>query len=123
MVSETRVNERHDHRNLLRIVVSALSIETDEGAPSADCKVFRAVGKAHVATNLRIFTHTGIPATIGTEDAAQHFGFLGFFVGADCPTSSALTQERLAWRPTMQPGLIAELDHASAFEASISRSV
>ena len=51
-------------------------------------------------------------------EAAQHFGpFLGFFVGADCPASSAFTQERLAWRPAMQPGLIADLDHASAFEA------
>jgi nucleoside-diphosphate-sugar epimerase len=51
------------------------------------------------------------------EEAAQHFGFLGFFVGVDCPASSALTQERLGWRPTTQPGLIADLDRASAFEA------
>lgn len=51
------------------------------------------------------------------EEAAQHFGFLGFFVGVDCPASSALTQERLGWRPTMQPGLIADLDHATAFES------
>jgi nucleoside-diphosphate-sugar epimerase len=51
------------------------------------------------------------------EEATQHFGFLGFFVGLDCPASSALTQERLGWRPTTQPGLIEDLDHASAFEA------
>jgi nucleoside-diphosphate-sugar epimerase len=51
------------------------------------------------------------------EEAAQHFGFLGFFVGLDCPASSAQTQERLGWRPTAQPGLIEDLDHASAFEA------
>ena len=51
------------------------------------------------------------------EEAAQHFGFLGFFVGADCPASSAQTQQRLGWRPTTQPGLIADLDHASAFGA------
>ena len=31
------------------------------------------------------------------EEAAQHFGFLGFFVGIDAPASSALTQERLGW--------------------------
>jgi nucleoside-diphosphate-sugar epimerase len=54
---------------------------------------------------------------IAPEEAAQHFGFLGFFVGADCPASSALTQERLGWRPTVKPGMIADLDHASAFEA------
>jgi nucleoside-diphosphate-sugar epimerase len=53
---------------------------------------------------------------ISPEEAAGHFGFLGFFVGADCPASSALTQERLGWRPTTQPGLIADLDQASAFE-------
>jgi nucleoside-diphosphate-sugar epimerase len=50
------------------------------------------------------------------EEAARHFGFLGFFVAVDCPASSAQTQERLGWRPTIQPGLIEDLDHASAFE-------
>jgi nucleoside-diphosphate-sugar epimerase len=51
------------------------------------------------------------------EQAAEHFGgFLGVFVGADAPASSALTQERLGWRLT-QPGLIADLDRATAFEA------
>ena len=30
-------------------------------------KVFRAVGKAHVATNLPIFTHTGIPGKSALE--------------------------------------------------------
>ncbi|HEY1757648.1 MAG TPA: SDR family oxidoreductase [Bryobacteraceae bacterium] len=52
------------------------------------------------------------------EEAGRHFGFLGFFVGADCPASSALTQEWLGWRPTMQPGLIADLDRAHVFEAA-----
>jgi nucleoside-diphosphate-sugar epimerase len=51
------------------------------------------------------------------EEAAEHFGFLGFFVGADGPASSLLTQERLGWRLTQQPGLIADLDRATAFEA------
>jgi len=55
--------------------------------------------------------------SISGEEAAQHFGFLGFFVGLDCPASSALTKERLRWRPTIQPGLIEDLDHASAFAA------
>src|SRR5580704_4417549 len=44
MVGETRFNERHDHRNLLRIVASALSIETDKSAPSADRFVHVDVG-------------------------------------------------------------------------------
>jgi nucleoside-diphosphate-sugar epimerase len=50
------------------------------------------------------------------EEAAQHFGFLGFFVGLDCPASSALTQERLGWHPTKQPGMLEDLAHASAFD-------
>jgi nucleoside-diphosphate-sugar epimerase len=51
------------------------------------------------------------------EEAAQHFGFLAFFAGVDCPASSAQTQKRLGWRPTQKTGLIEDLDHASAFQA------
>jgi nucleoside-diphosphate-sugar epimerase len=51
------------------------------------------------------------------EEAGEHFGWFGFFVGSDVPASSTLTQERLGWRPTTQPGLIADLDHARYFEA------
>jgi nucleoside-diphosphate-sugar epimerase len=50
------------------------------------------------------------------EEAAGHFGFLGGFLSIDIPASSALTQERLGWRPT-QPGLIPDLDHARYFAA------
>jgi hypothetical protein len=45
------------------------------------------------------------------EEAAGHFGPLGFFVGADGPTSSALTRGRLGWRPTQKAGMIEDLDH------------
>jgi nucleoside-diphosphate-sugar epimerase len=51
------------------------------------------------------------------EEAAAHFGWLGLFVGLDCPASSALTQERLGWRPTSQTGMIADLNRARDFEA------
>jgi nucleoside-diphosphate-sugar epimerase len=50
------------------------------------------------------------------EEAADHFGFLGHFVGADGPASSAQTQERLGWRPA-GPGLIADLEQARYFQA------
>ena len=43
------------------------------------------------------------------EEAGEHFGWLGMFVGLDMPASSALTQKRLGWHPT-GPGLIADLD-------------
>ena len=49
------------------------------------------------------------------EEAAEHFGFLGHFVGIDCPASSALTQQQLGWRPT-GPGLLDDLDHMRWFE-------
>jgi nucleoside-diphosphate-sugar epimerase len=49
------------------------------------------------------------------EQAAGHFGFLGFFLGVDCPASSAQTRERLGWRPT-QAGLIRDLDRPRYFE-------
>jgi len=51
------------------------------------------------------------------EEAAAHFGWLGLFVGLDAPASSALTQQRLGWRPTPQPGLISDLDHMRYSEA------
>lgn len=50
------------------------------------------------------------------EEAGQHFGFLGVFMGLDMPASSAQTQERLGWRPAEQSGLIEDLNHARAFE-------
>jgi nucleoside-diphosphate-sugar epimerase len=53
--------------------------------------------------------------SLSPEEAAGHFGWLGFFAGVDAPASSALTQQRLKWHPTQRPGLIADLDHASAF--------
>ncbi|MDB5851724.1 MAG: NAD-dependent epimerase/dehydratase [Rhodoferax sp.] len=46
---------------------------------------------------------------IAAADAPAHFGWLGAFVGVDLPASSALTQQRLAWRPT-GPGLVADLE-------------
>jgi len=49
------------------------------------------------------------------EQAAEHFGWLGLFVGHDIPASSALTQKRLGWRPT-GPGLIADLNAMKYFE-------
>jgi nucleoside-diphosphate-sugar epimerase len=50
------------------------------------------------------------------EEAAAHFGFLGMFVGMDCPASAEKTQEQLDWRPT-RPSLIPDLDQAHYFTA------
>jgi nucleoside-diphosphate-sugar epimerase len=47
--------------------------------------------------------------SVSPEEAPAHFGWLAAFAGRDLPASSALTQERLGWRPT-GPGLIADLE-------------
>jgi len=74
----------------------------EEGVP------FREIAAA-IGRNL------GVPtASIAPEDAAGHFGFLSMFAGADNPTSSALTRQRLGWEPT-GPGLIADLDAGHYF--------
>jgi nucleoside-diphosphate-sugar epimerase len=50
------------------------------------------------------------------DEAASHFGPLAMFVGMDSPASSALTQQRVGWRPTQATGLIADLNQFNEFE-------
>jgi nucleoside-diphosphate-sugar epimerase len=52
--------------------------------------------------------------SISREEAADHFGFLGALVPLDNPTSNALTQERLGWRP-VHPGLVPDLEEGHYF--------
>ncbi len=60
--------------------------------------------------------HLSLPVVSKSpEEAAEHFGWMAYFVGADAPASSALTQERLGWHPT-GPGLVADLDQGSYFK-------
>jgi nucleoside-diphosphate-sugar epimerase len=51
------------------------------------------------------------------DQTAEHFGWLGMFAGRDSAASSALTQQRLGWHPTAQPGLIADLDNMDYSQA------
>jgi nucleoside-diphosphate-sugar epimerase len=50
------------------------------------------------------------------EQAADRFGWLAPFVGIDSPASSKLTEEKLGWQPK-QPGIIADLERGTYFEA------
>ena len=91
-----------------------------------------AVEKAPAGTKLHGVADEGVPTkaiaeVIGrrlnlpvvsksAEEAAEHFGFLGMFFGLDCPASSALTQQRMGWRPA-QLGLLADLDQPYYFES------
>ena len=47
--------------------------------------------------------------SIKPEEAEAHFGWLAMFAVHDMPSSSAITQQKLGWKPT-GPGLIADLD-------------
>jgi nucleoside-diphosphate-sugar epimerase len=49
------------------------------------------------------------------EEAGEHFGFLGYFFGLDCPASSALTREQLGWT-AVQPGIVPDLDQPYYFK-------
>ncbi|WP_435018077.1 SDR family oxidoreductase [Tundrisphaera sp. TA3] len=51
-------------------------------------------------------------ASLSPEEVAGHFGWMAMFAGMDMPASSALTQQRLGWRPTQTAGMIEDLDHA-----------
>lgn len=62
--------------------------------------------------------HLGVPAvSVAPEDAADHFGWLGGFAGADAPASSDLTRELLGWQPA-EPGLLADLDQGHYFRGA-----
>ncbi|WP_308284716.1 hypothetical protein [Streptomyces longispororuber] len=55
--------------------------------------------------------------SIAAEDAGRHFGLPGPLTSLDTPASSALTQQRLGWRPTHVP-LIADIEKGHNFNGS-----
>ena len=51
----------------------------------------------------------GVPVeSVAPEAAMEHFGFLGGFLSADLPASSAITRERFGWEPR-EIGLLEDL--------------
>lgn len=50
-------------------------------------------------------------ASVASEDAIEHFGFLGRLLGLDLPATSQITRSLLGWNPT-GPGLLADLEGA-----------
>jgi nucleoside-diphosphate-sugar epimerase len=88
-------------------VGSRLHGVADEGVPFRD--IAEVIGR-----------RLGLPVkSIDPQDAGEHFGFLGNFVGLDNWTSNTYTRELLGWKPTHE-GLIDDLtrghyfDHVSA---------
>ena len=93
---------RLDAATLFRLALEAAAAGSrlhgvgDEGVPLRD--IAAAIGRG-----------LDLPVvSITAEEASEHFGFLSLVVPLDNPTSSALTQQRLGWRPT-NPGLTADL--------------
>ncbi len=59
--------------------------------------------------------HLDIPVvSVAARDAAEHFTWLGGFLGLDAPASSAWTRDLLGWEST-HPGLITDLDQGHYF--------
>ncbi|MFD5035460.1 SDR family oxidoreductase [Streptomyces sp. NPDC058405] len=59
--------------------------------------------------------HLDVPVTsVAPEAAAEHFTWLGAFLGLDMPASNTLTRELLDWQPT-HPGLLEDLDKGHYF--------
>jgi nucleoside-diphosphate-sugar epimerase len=77
----------------------------DEGIPTRE--IAEAIGRG---LNVPVVRKTN-------AEAADHFGWIARFFGIDGPASSALTQQRLGWRP-VQPGLIADLSAEHYFESA-----
>jgi nucleoside-diphosphate-sugar epimerase len=99
---------RLDSARLFRLALeqapagSTLHAVADEGVPIRD--VAEVIGR-----------HLDVPVvSVPPEQAGEHFSWLGGFIGADSPASSALTRELLGWQPT-QPGLIEDLDKGHYF--------
>ena len=75
----------------------------DEGVPFRD--IAEVIGR-----------RLGLPVeSVDPQDAGEHFGFLGDFVGLDNSTSSARTRQLLGWEPT-HAGLIDDLTHGHYFD-------
>lgn len=52
--------------------------------------------------------------SVPTDRAAEHFGWLARFFGADIVASNTITRDLLGWQPT-HPGLIEDLAEGSYF--------
>jgi len=64
--------------------------------------------------------HLNVPvASKSAEEAGQHFGWVVMVVGLDNPTSSALTQKQLGWKPA-QPGLLQDLEQGHYFKEVVN---
>jgi nucleoside-diphosphate-sugar epimerase len=82
---------------------SALHAIDDEAVPLRD--IAEVIGR-----------HLDVPVvSVASEDAVDHFGWLGRFLGMDSHASSAITRQLLGWEPT-HPHLIEDLELGHYFQ-------
>ena len=100
---------RLDAAALYRLVVEKGSATANYHAVADEGVPFREIAEI-------IGRRLGVPVVSKSrKEAAEHFGFLGHFVGLDCPASSAQTLQRSGWKPK-HAGLLADLDQTHYFE-------
>lgn len=104
---------RLDAARLFRLAVekapagSVLHGVAEEGVPIRD--IAEVIGR-----------HLDVPvASVAPEAAAEHFAWLGAFLGVDGPASNTLTRELVDWRP-VQPGLLEDLDKGHYFHTPVT---
>jgi nucleoside-diphosphate-sugar epimerase len=104
---------RFDAARLFRLALesapagSILHAVGDEGVPVRE--IAEVIGR-----------HLELPVrAISATEAGEQFGFLGAFLAADVPASSALTRARFGWQPE-QPGLIDDLEQGHYFTALVA---
>jgi nucleoside-diphosphate-sugar epimerase len=100
-----------DAARLYRLVLEKGSAGTRYNAVAEEGIPLRQIAEA-IGRGLKIPVVSKTP-----EEAGEHFGWLGHFVIPDMPASSALTQQRLGWKPT-GPGLLADLNAMNYAEQS-----
>ncbi|QWU13779.1 Nucleoside-diphosphate-sugar epimerase [Paenibacillus sophorae] len=100
---------RLDAARLFRLALEAAPAGSRLHGVGDECVTFRDIAGV-------IGRHLSLPVvSISSEEADAHFGFLGAIAALDNPTSSALTQERLGWRP-VHPTLISDLEEGHYFK-------
>jgi nucleoside-diphosphate-sugar epimerase len=100
---------RDDAAHLFRLALDKAPAGSILHATAEDGVPVRAIAEV-------IGRHLDVPVvSIDADQAADHFAWLGAFLGFDAPASSALTRELLDWQPT-HPGLIDDLDKGHYFD-------
>lgn len=99
---------RLDAARLFRLALEAATAGSHLHATDEEGVQFRDIAEA-IGRRLKLPT-----VSIAPEDAGDHFAFLGRLVAIDNPASSALTRDRLGWKPE-RPALIPDIEQGHYF--------